>query len=715
MPVQESFEIALLPTAPFPACEDSGRASWNMRLRSRGTDQDHDILLLDYYLADASDRRYIFTSGGGAVDFPMVTSYGEGDSYDGFTTILTCDLVAQGIVALAGGVEDAQGNTSELIVFDLDDIVVVPELAVDAACDPAGIDDVCPVGTACQVQSDLTSACTSTSTAPTLTELIVTRISDTGIRLTVSGTDPEGDVIGLTVTFTDDTGEVVLIDSTEFDFSRPPTGGATWTASLELFFGSPIELVEYTVDDDTYSPGQVTAIARDSQGNLSEEELSALIPLLVPGDLGDPCDLSGVLEYCLEGLLCKRNAVGAGVCDIAELALRTFTVEFFEDLTDIGVDPGPGYLFHFVAEADPSADDNDSLVAFLVTAFVASDYDDNYMFLLYDDGGATEVGEYVVELFGYIRANGDVSETHFYAQAVTFNNDLSNELMASVTPTRLDTQICDTTLLIDVCEQRYVCSAETEVCVLGTAPVLAAVTSQRTGVREFVFEVDGSDADADGVGFVAALLNDGGAPIFLDEGWFVTIAGQKYGFDASIFGMSEFPGDGEPVLGRITFEEMNPPDDVLLSVTDLEITLYDSSGRRSDPMSIPVLPVTLDICSLDADALPCYPGSVCDADAGDDPRCLPRDGSDCNLDDTYPACATDVYCDADSTCVTERLFLDECVLDGDVPCEDGTTCSDREEGLEIPLCLGLSGWGCDTADDCELGLTCEGDPLVCTG
>jgi hypothetical protein len=609
-----------------------------MALRSRGTDPDHDLEQLDHVLRDAAGTGYVFQN-----PILVVASY-EGDAYDARAFLLTCDLVAQGIIRFEGGVRDAAGNGSGLLSVDLRTLPLRPPLASGAVCDPAELAERCPAGTACQLQSGGGFACTANVGAPTLLTARVIRLSPTVIRVAVSGTDPDADGEAVALRF---------LSADGVDLTSAATGGASelvaglvglasgtmaFSGAVDLTFPAPVEAWELPTPGGPRTVGRVEVRAVDALGNRSGP-LQSDLPAWPRSGAGERCDLLGLGAYCEEALLCKPDAAGEGECAVAELAMRELVAAPVANLADFGGAPGPGYLLFMAAETDAVGSVGSTLLAFDVVRHSASVPEESLFYPLIDGTGAlTALGQQEVRIVALAEASPERSETHFDVRAMTLDGQSTAPLRAVVVGRRLDTQGCDPTLASSVCELGTSCVAgeggvEGGVCRAGEAPVMVTLTAVRPRLSEVMVEVGGADAHGDVVGFRARLLDVAGREFFPNASlFFVGMSGFTYAFDEGgrvFFETSFLEGEpAGPALGRLVFELGNAAAQAALEadlegLAEVEITLLDSAGLESEPLRASVLRAVgeagCDPTSGDPAGafpagppyVPCRPGLVC--------------------------------------------------------------------------------------------------------
>jgi len=227
--------------------------------------------------------------------------------------IANIEKLAKAKVSLIDGTDQA----SEALDVD---IVAQKQLALGDTCDPANIDDRCPLGQSC---SGKPSKCTD-GVAPSIVEVKYVH----GPKILTRGTDPDDDLSLVHVEFLDGNNKPVVIDSdsmaTSFDYV------AKNRSLAGVFFEqeTPAAPVEKAV-----SRVRVTAV--DSLGHQSTATTANLGNVVRAGE-GVTCDPRGFIA-CIQDYVC-----GPGTSPTAGKCVKLNTARTNECAANAKLDPESG-------------------------------------------------------------------------------------------------------------------------------------------------------------------------------------------------------------------------------------------------------------------------------------------------------------------------------------------------------------------------------------
>jgi hypothetical protein len=194
-------------------------------------------------------------------------------------------------------------------------VSIKPIRAMGENCDPTGAADVCASGLICTPPTGTTHTCTM-GTAPTLAkaELIVTddpNAADPGSAwLYISGSDPDGDITGISAVWKDASGNVLGMTSGPSPITVPAPGVS--------FTAMPLGLTLTTMNGDA---GNVIASSLDLQLFDSLGHMSSLVnvtPLQIK-NLTQSCSATiDAPDQCRHELVCgSGNTCQAGTAETA--------------------------------------------------------------------------------------------------------------------------------------------------------------------------------------------------------------------------------------------------------------------------------------------------------------------------------------------------------------------------------------------------------------
>ncbi len=207
-------------------------------------------------------------------------------------------------------------------------LMAMPERAASAACDARKIVDRCAMGTACKPSApgSETGTCTA-GTAPTLSSVRAFTAPDGSRRVSVDGTDPEGDINRLVVVLKDAAGTAVAADVDGDGMAETPS-----VISFAQFLGttsfSGISGLRAALFPTGTTITQVGVKLRDATGLDSAEQTVAFAALPeVPAD--GSCDPKRWDNFC--AMTAPRCEVGkcvtaAGSASVACGAAQPLTV-----------------------------------------------------------------------------------------------------------------------------------------------------------------------------------------------------------------------------------------------------------------------------------------------------------------------------------------------------------------------------------------------------
>ena len=205
---------------------------------------------------------------------------------------------------------DSQDQISNAIDAALDP---QPEVPVDGACDPLGIDNHCVEGSFCP-PAEADNACTA-PTAPVLEALVAYRDGDTLI-IHVEGSDDTLDANRAAI-------EVLAAEGDD----AIDLGGFTegFVAFLDPIFGlAEFDVAGFAAADGLFGPtplpipegaARVRVWLTDSQTLQSEQVIADIMPLPL-GEAGDACDERRIDNGCAEGTACFEGDEGGWVCTV---------------------------------------------------------------------------------------------------------------------------------------------------------------------------------------------------------------------------------------------------------------------------------------------------------------------------------------------------------------------------------------------------------------